>query len=44
MIFARPKRKKGAGLGIKDSIQCRATAMEIKSAMVAMREFSVMEV
>lgn len=39
MTLARPNLRKGAGLGMKDSAQCRATAIAIKSARVVMRMF-----
>ena len=38
-ILARPNLKNGAGRGMNDSIQCRATAMATKRARVAMRVF-----
>lgn len=39
MTLARPNLKKGAGLGMNDSVQCRTTAMATKSARVVIRMF-----
>ncbi len=39
MMFARPNLRNGAGLGINDSVQCRATAMAINRAILVIRRF-----